>query len=212
MSSIFIHAAEDADLDPAYYNPAPFGSDTRWAKNSDNVAIGQWWKPVPGENKREKPMRDWFRTIPRSQAMAFAIYTHDNGVLKITGQCFPLLPTEPKAVTLELQQNGKWVEVDKQSVVYPGWSVHFRVENWDSTVDMPYRVVYDLRTGGSAGDDGDGEGGATTEQHAYTGIIRHPPEDKNEFVLAAFTGHHDLADHSTRNRHIQYQYDSRRSC
>jgi hypothetical protein len=85
-------------------------------------------------------MRDWFITIPRSQAMAFALYTHDNGVLKMTGQCFPLLPTEPKEVTLEFQQDGKWVEADKQPIVYPGWSVHFRVKDWDNTRDVTYRL------------------------------------------------------------------------
>ncbi len=170
VSTVSSHAAENANpsLDPTYYNPTPFGTDTRWAKDSDNVATGQWWKPVPRESKRQKPMREWFRTIPRSQAVAFALYTHDNGVLKISGQCFPLLPTEPKAVTLELQKEGKWVKVDKQSVVYPGWSVHFRVEDWDNTRDVPYR----LRLG---------------KVSQFEGLIRKNPTEKDVLVVASMS-------------------------
>ena len=169
-SSVSSHAAENANLslDPTYYNPTPFGTDTRWARASDNVATGHWWKPVPRESKRQKPMREWFRTIPRSQAMAFALYTHDNGVLKISGQCFPLLPTEPKAVTLELQKDGKWVKVDKRSVVYPGWSVHFRVEDWDNTRDVPYR----LRLG---------------KVSQFEGMIRKNPTEKDVLVVASMS-------------------------
>ena len=47
----------------------------------------------------EKLAVKWFNSIDRAEAMAFALYTHDHGVLKITGQCFPLLPDEPKVVT-----------------------------------------------------------------------------------------------------------------
>jgi hypothetical protein len=155
-------------LDPAYYNPAPFGSDTRWAKDSDNVAIGQWWKANKSDSKREKPMRDWFRTIPREQAMAFALYTHDNGELKISGQCFPLLPTEPKSVTLEFKKEGKWVEADTQPVVYPGWSVHFRVKNWDNSHDVPFR----LRLG---------------DLSSFDGLVRKDPIGKDELVVASMS-------------------------
>ncbi len=163
---VFAHAAEN--LDPAYYNPTPFGTDTGWARASDNVAIGQWWKPVPRDSKREKPMRDWFRSIPRTQAMAFALYTHDNGVLKITGQCFPLLPAEPKSVTLEFNKDGQWIEADKRAVVYPGWSVHFRVENWDNTRDVPFR----LRLG---------------ELSRFEGVVRKDPVEKDVLVVASLS-------------------------
>lgn len=166
LSPVFAGAAEN--LDPAYYNPTPFGTDTRWAKASDNVAIGEWWKPVPGASKREKPMREWFRSILRTQAMAFALFTHDNGVLKITGQCFPLLPAEPKAVTLEFNKDAKWVEADKQPVVYPGWSVHFRVENWDNTRDVPYR----LRLG---------------ELSRFEGMVRKDPVAKDVLVVGSLS-------------------------
>ncbi|HKK18561.1 MAG TPA: hypothetical protein VJ952_07750, partial [Opitutales bacterium] len=100
--------------------------------------------------------------------MAFALYTHDHGVLKITGQCFPLLPEEPKSVTLEFKENGKWVQADKQAVRYPGWSVHFRVEDWDNTKSVPYR----LRLG---------------DLSSFEGLIRKDPVDKDVIVVASMS-------------------------
>lgn len=73
-----------------YLDSYPFGQDTRFAKMADNVAIGRWWEPQP--NKNHPKMREWIRSRPRDQVLAFAIYTHDHGVLKLTAQSFPLMP------------------------------------------------------------------------------------------------------------------------
>ena len=152
-----------------YQEPHPFGQDTRWAKNSDNVATGKWWQPNPKERKRESEMRQWFISRPRNKALAFALYTHDHGVLKLTGQCFPLMPDEPKTAVLEFKKNGKWQIAQKQAVQYPGWSLHFRIENWDNTKNVPYRVrLGDLST--------------------FEGLIRRDPVDKDTVVVAAMTG------------------------
>ena len=157
-----------AEID--YYDPKPFGDDTEWARDADNLAIGEWWKVDPstvgkrsgGANKKG----GWFKEVERSEALAFALYTHDNGVLKITAQCFPLYPEEPKSVMLELKQDGEWKKVQEQPVVYPGWSVHFRVGNWDSGKDVPYRV----RLG---------------EVSSFEGLIRKDPKDKESIVVAS---------------------------
>ena len=84
-----------------YTDPLPFGDQTKWAKSSDNSAVGEWWNAVftNAWQRYEKLAVKWFNSIDRAEAMAFALYTHDHGVLKITGQCFPLLPDEPKVVT-----------------------------------------------------------------------------------------------------------------
>lgn len=34
-----------AEMD--YYDPKPFGEDTSWAKDADNLVIGEWWKVDP---------------------------------------------------------------------------------------------------------------------------------------------------------------------
>lgn len=166
MSALLVQAEID------YTDPRPFGEETEWAKDSDNLAIGEWWKVDPSTvGKRSggaTKKGGWFKEVERSNALAFSLYTHDHGVLKITAQCFPLYPDEPKSVTLEFKENGEWKDVQEQPVVYPGWSAHFRVENWDNTKDVPYRV----RLGNLS---------------AFEGLIRKDPKDKATIVVAALS-------------------------
>jgi hypothetical protein len=104
-----------------YYREFPFGTETKYAKMSDNAATGRWWEgsfggPEYGNKKYESKAYRWFQSIPRHEALAFALYAHDHQVLKITAQCFPLKPGEPKELTLEMKKNGEWVVVQTQAV------------------------------------------------------------------------------------------------
>lgn len=136
----------------------PFGTDF---PNLDSLAVGQWWtKPTP-KNPNPPPSMD----VPRDQVVAFALYTHDSGVLKLTAQLFPLKPDEPREARLEFQRDGQWTEAAKAPVLFPGWSAHFRVEHWDDTQDVPYRVRH----------------GATA---LFEGLIRRDPRDKDVIVVA----------------------------
>lgn len=152
-----------AEID--YYAPKPFGDADKKAKISDNLAIGKWWEYEGSDANRAGR---WFTERPRDKALAFAIYTHDHGVLKITAQCFPLLPEEPKTVVLEFFRDGEWGAVDQQAVNYPGWDCQFRVEGWDDRVDVPYR----LRLG---------------ELSSFEGLIRKDPVDKDVIVVASMS-------------------------
>lgn len=151
-------------------NAAPFGAEFPML---DSLATGEWWskKSVPAKGKAKAgakkggggspPPMD----VPRDQVVAFAIYTHQNGVLKMTAQLFPLKPGEAREARLEFQRNGEWTEAAKSEVLYPGWDAHFRIENWDASKDVPYRV----RHGESA---------------MFDGLIRRDPKDKEEIVIA----------------------------
>ena len=63
--------------------------------NLEKKASGQWWD-VKQPNL----------VVPRDQVVAFALYTHDRGVLKLSAQLFPLKPEESRTVRLELQRDG----------------------------------------------------------------------------------------------------------
>jgi len=165
LAGIFLAGCLTSQAKTNYYDPTPFGDADRRAKDSDNLAIGEWWKL---KGKEEAKGRAWIQNQPRKNAMAFALYTHDHGVLKITGQTFPLMPDEPKSVVLEFKKGGKWEKADEQAILYPGWDVHFRVENWDNSKDVPYR----LRLG---------------DLSSFEGLIRKDPSCKDTIVVASMS-------------------------
>lgn len=149
-----------------YLEPKPFGDADEWAKKADNLAIGEWWKPMPSsKDDKWKEARQWIQSIEREKALAFALYTYHEGELKLSAQCFPLLPDEPKSVVLEFKRGAEWVQVDEQPVLYPGWDVHFRVQNWDASKDVEYRV----RLG---------------ELSSFEGLVRKDPLEKDTIVVA----------------------------
>lgn len=106
--------------------------------------------------------------VPRDQVVAFALYTHDHGVLKLSAQLYPLKRDEAREVRLELRRDGAWREVAKAPVIYPGWNALFRIEQWDATQDVPYRV----RHGAAA---------------MFEGLIRRDPAGKDVIVVASLS-------------------------
>ena len=144
----------------------PFGAEF---KNLETLTTGQWWTKGAGAKTELKGRRRRAAVppmdVPRDQVVAFAVYTHQAGMLKMTAQLYPLKPGEERLARLELKRNGKWIEVAKSEVRYPGWYAHFRVEDWDNSKSVPYRV----RHGGKA---------------MFEGLIRRDPSDKDEIVVA----------------------------
>ncbi|VTS02674.1 metallophosphoesterase family protein [Tuwongella immobilis] len=112
----------------------PFGE--KYA-NLDSFAAGEWWKRKPAKNNPTAPPN---LNVPRSQVIAFALYTIDQHVLKLSAQLFPLYPDESRDVRLEFFRDGRWIEHSVSQIQYPGWSAHFRVEKWDDSLSVPYRV------------------------------------------------------------------------
>lgn len=107
-------------------------------------------------------------TVEAKDRLAFALYTTQRGVLKLTAQCYPLQPGEPRELTLEVD-NGGWKEIGRAPIDARGHNAVFRVAPWDMTKTVPYRV----RLG---------------EVSQFSGTIRRDPVDKAEIVVAAFTG------------------------
>ncbi|MCH2180907.1 MAG: hypothetical protein MK108_02785 [Mariniblastus sp.] len=123
--------------------------------------------------QQDKPKRKWANLkIPEVAAkdvICFALYTVHDNTLKLTAQLYPLAEGASQEVRLEVEQDGKWVEVATTKVVQPGWTAPFRVENWDDTRTYKYRV-------------------AQGAEARYEGVIRKNPVDQDEIVVAAFTG------------------------
>ncbi len=107
--------------------------------------------------------------VARSEVICFALYTVHNKTLKLTAQLYPLESSDSRSVRLEIERDGQWVEVARANVIEPGWTVPFRVENWDDTQAHKYRVLHGAEA-------------------TYEGIVRKNPVDKDEIVVAGFTG------------------------
>ncbi|MCK5001304.1 MAG: metallophosphoesterase [Anaerohalosphaera sp.] len=107
--------------------------------------------------------------VAREDVICFSLYTVNNNTLKMTAQLYPLKENEDNYIRLEVKKNGQWQQISKAPVIKDGWTSHFRVENWDSTRDRQYRLAHGKNA-------------------YYGGLIRKDPVNKEEIVVAAFTG------------------------
>ena len=124
------------------------------------------------QNKNNKRRGRAMLTIPdveKKDIICFALYTVHDQTLKLTAQLYPLGDDDDRSVRLEIEKDGNWVEVAKTQVIEQGWTAPFRVEQWDDTQSVRYRVAH---------------GSAAT----YQGTIRKNPVDKDELIIAGFTG------------------------
>ena len=124
--------------------PAPF-------EDLDTLATNDWW------NRGSNPIIEM--KVARNEVVAFGMYTVSNGTLKLSAQLYPLYPEETREVRLEVDKGNGWEEIQTQEVNDLGWSALFRVENWDHSRDIPYR----LRHGKEA---------------SFEGLIRKDPGEK----------------------------------
>ena len=145
----------------------------------DTICTNDWWNRAPNPIHKVK--------VERDQVVAFGMYTVMNKTLKLSAQLYPLYPEETREVRLELQRDGRWQEIATEEVNDLGWSALFRIENWDATQDVAYR----LRHGKEA---------------MYEGLIRKDPVDKEEIVLAGFScsSNRDRGDRESYVRNIEY--------
>jgi hypothetical protein len=134
----------------------------------DGLSSGKWWEraanDTKGEAKKKKQRKLIKLDVPRDQVVSFALYTHDRGTLKLSAQLYPLMPDESRQVRLEFKDADDWKEVAKENVIETGWSAHFRIENWDNTKDVSYRVRHG-------------------EKAQFEGLIRHDPIEKDVIVV-----------------------------
>jgi hypothetical protein len=108
-----------------------------------------------------------------------AQHTLSRGVLKMTAQMPPLSKEDSQFAQLQIKRDDHWHTVSEGRLIEHSYTIPFRVENWDSTRTVPYRIVYNLRTGPKS-----------SKAYTYEGTVRAEPKDKQSFVVAAFTGHH----------------------
>lgn len=149
------------------------------------VAQGFGACAIAAQPKGKRVQRAINLDVPRDRVIAAALYTVHNHVLKLNAQLFPLKPDESRDVRLEIKTPAGWKEISRVKVCEneygnpsndKSWTALFRIENWDDSKNVPYRVAHG-------------------ENAKYEGLIRKNPVDKEEIVVAGFTGNSVLPQH-----------------
>ncbi len=102
-------------------------------------------------------------------------HTLHEKTVKLTAQLMPIGDENTSVAWMEIKEGEDWKKTQESEVLRPGFTAHFRAEGWDDTKDQEYRIGYHL------------EG----QDYYSNGVIRKNPIDKEELVVAAFTGNHN---------------------
>lgn len=114
-------------------------------------------------------------------------YTLHDNILKMTAHVAPFGSGENKTVILSLKESGQWKPVQRGAYDPLSRTAHFRIEEWDSTRDVDYRLSFDYATA---------EGMKTDH---WEGRIRKDPIDQAEIKLAAMSC---MVDYAFPNQYI----------
>lgn len=107
-------------------------------------------------------------------------YTLSRGTVKLTAQMAPIGESDGQEVEL-LVKRKKWHKVGTAEIDPMSRTATFKVENWDASTDVPYKLVYKMMSPGNK-----------LKEYEWSGTIRKEPLDKEDVVVAGFTGNNDL--------------------
>ncbi len=110
------------------------------------------------------------------------MYTLSRGTLNMTAQMAPVGEANNRTVRLEVRKDGDWSTADTAEIHALARTATFRVTDWNSAEDVPYRVVYEMKRA-------DG----STRRATWSGTVRKEPVDKSTVTVAGFTGNKDYA-------------------
>jgi len=106
----------------------------------------------------------------------FVQYTLTHDILKMTAQMPPIGTGDARAVRFDIRDADRWKTAGWATIDPLAFTATFRVQGWDSTRDVPYRLVYPLR-----------QADGRCAEHEYTGTVRKDPVDKETLVVAGFS-------------------------
>ena len=135
---------------------------------------------VSGNNIKEKKAQT-FGPLLWSQ------YTTTDNILKMTAHVAPIGRGENKTVVLSLKDGDNWKSVQSGSIDPLSRTAHFRIEDWDSSKDVEYRLSFNWISAS----------GPKTDR--WDGHIRKDPTDKEEIKLAALSC---MVDYAFPNQYI----------
>lgn len=97
----------------------------------------------------------------------WTMHTLSKGTVKMMALLPPVGENDNQDVSLQLNENGSWKTVATEQIEPDSRTAVFKMENWDSTKDVEYRVEYIEK----------GKDGTETPEY-YAGTIRKDPVDR----------------------------------
>lgn len=115
---------------------------------------------ITGSDEIEKPENAFGPIL-------WTMYTLSDETVKLMALLPPIGEEDNQQVSLQLKKDENWETVDTQNIEPDSRTAVFKLENWDETKDVDYRVEYIERD----------KTGTETENY-YTGTIRKNPVDR----------------------------------
>jgi hypothetical protein len=122
-------------------------------------------------------------------------YTLSRGMLKLTAQLMPVGLSDQGTVDLQVAEGNLWRTVGTSPLVLPGFTATFEIDDWDAAHDTRFRLVYPLVYAD-----------ADRQWFLHHGTVRRDPVDKEEIVVAAFTGNHNVAHPGVNGRSFPWHW------
>jgi len=110
----------------------------------------------------------------------FSQYTLSKNTLKLTVQMAPVILNDEK-VQLQIKEADSWKTINEIPINKDSRTATFKIEQWNDTINIPYRLAYKIDRGINP-----------KETFYWEGIIQKDPIKKNEIVVAGFTGNDHL--------------------
>ena len=127
--------------------------------------------------------------------IAGAFHTLSGGTLKMTAQMMPLGPTSATEAIFEVRRGDIWEQLDSAPIDPLSATARLRVDGWNETDLVFYRVTYRAATTSNE-----------IRDHIYLGTIR-PIPSGDEFVLAALNCQHiSGGDGQWNGKHFWYPH------
>lgn len=113
-------------------------------KRSNNELPSSWFDDwlMKGTKLEHHPEREFGPVL-------FAQYTLSRNILKMNVQMPPVGESDGRDVEFQIKkdEHGKWITIRKAAIDEDSRTALFRIENWDDTKDVPYRLAYKYSVG-----------------------------------------------------------------
>jgi hypothetical protein len=103
----------------------------------------------------------------------FSQYTLSGGILKLSVQMPPIGEKDPQEVRLQIRNGEDWKTLAEASIHPEARTASFRIDGWDDSKEVAYRLAYSLRVGKDR-----------TEDRHWGGTIRKDPKQADVLTVA----------------------------